>query len=232
MLHRTESCSPFTSNTVIWPLFMIQYWFVRLQSCDLWERPEFEGSFKTVWGQHIHLLLITPFIATFGCSLTFIKELRCSCTLDWDWTQPLRPTVWRHRRGHIRELWPGPRVRVWDDMAGGDRRDKRRQRSRVEKKKKPRRIWIYSNCISHVYLVTTLWIEMIHSWIMRIDLGIKKVIVGSDFTVHRQCHRSGVALMDDRPPQCCTTTGVGERSQSQWNDSAALQELHIILPSL
>ena len=135
MLHRTESCSPFTSNTVIWPLFMIQYWFVRLQSCDLWERPEFEGSFKTVWGQHIHLLLITPFIATFGCSLTFIKELRCSCTLDWDWTQPLRPTVWRHHRGHLRELWPGPRVRVWDDMAGGDRRDKRRQRSRLGKKK-------------------------------------------------------------------------------------------------
>ena len=105
-------------------------------------------------------------------------------------------------------------------------------RGAESKKKEPRRIWIYSNCISHVYLVTTLWIEMIHSWIMRIDLGIKKVIVGSDFTVHRQCHRSGVVLMDDRPPQCCTTTGVGERSQSQWNDSAALQELHIILTSL
>lgn len=58
--------------------------------CEKW--PEFEGSFKTVWGQRNHLLLLTPSIATFGYCCTFIKELRCGCTLDWDWTQPLRWT--------------------------------------------------------------------------------------------------------------------------------------------
>ena len=108
------------------------------------KRPEFEGSFKTVWGQHDHLLLLTPSIATFGYCCTFIEELRCGCTPDWDWTQPLRPTVWRRCRGHLQELWPGLWNLVWLAATG----EARSGRGAESEKKNLNIFKSYLTCVS------------------------------------------------------------------------------------